>query len=54
MSTKVPPQDILAEKVVLGAMLMTSEIIPEIASVLDSKDFYYPSHCKIYEAILSL
>jgi len=54
MTPRVPPQDILAEKVVLGAMLMTSEIIPEIASVLDSKDFYYPSHCKIYEAILSL
>ena len=54
MSSRVPPQDLKAEKAVLGAMLIESTVIPEVASLLNPGDFYFESHRKIYEAMLAL
>jgi replicative DNA helicase len=54
MTTQVPPQDLPAEKAVLGAMLTDSAIIPDVAANLIPEDFYLPSHQKIFEAILTL
>ena len=54
MTSHIPPQDLQAEKVVLGAMLIDPTVIPEVASVIDRKDFYFESHQKIYAAMLTL
>lgn len=54
MTSPIPPQDILAEKAVLGAMLIESTVIPDMAALLSPRDFYYESHQRVFEAILSL
>lgn len=58
---RVPPQNIDAERAVLGAMLMSDggrEVIPKVIEVLgddtDGKMFYREAHRKIYCAILNL
>jgi len=54
MTSRIPPQNLEAEKAVLGAMLVEPRVIPELASVLKSEDFYFPSHRQIYGTILAL
>ena len=54
MTSRIPPQNLDAEKAVLGAMLVEPRVIPELASVLKSEDFYFPSHQQIYGTILAL
>ena len=58
---KVPPQNIDAERAVLGAMLMADggrEVIPRVVEILgDSQNgsgFYREAHQKIYTAVLNL
>jgi replicative DNA helicase len=52
---RVPPQDVEAERSVLGAMLISEQAI---ASVLETglvgPDFYRPSHEQIWDAVLDL
>lgn len=54
MTSRIPPQNLEAERAVLGAMLIEAAVIPEIASILHPADFYLPSHQKICAAILCL
>ena len=54
MTSRIPPQNLEAEKAVLGAMLFEPTVIPGVSSVLNSEDFYFPSHRLIYETILAL
>ena len=49
-----PPQNIEAERGVLGAMLLSRQAIDEVASIIYPRDFYLPIHETIYEAILDL
>lgn len=51
---KVPPQDIDAERSVLGAMLLERGAVSECIELLKGEDFYKPSHALIFEAILTL
>lgn len=51
---KVPPQNIDAEKAVLGSMLIEKEAIPKALDILQEDDFYKEIHRLIYRAILSL
>ena len=51
---RVPPQNLEAEKSVLGSMLIDEEAIGQAAEVLDGSFFYQDSHKKIYDAIISL
>ncbi len=51
---KVPPQNIEAEKSVLGAMLIDAEAIGFALEILDESWFYENTHRKIYSAILDL
>ena len=39
-SGRVPPQDIDAEKSLLGALMLKDEIFPEILTILKPTDFY--------------
>ncbi len=51
---RVPPQDIVAEKSVLGAIIIDNDVLPEILNILKPRDFYEPRHQIIYEAISNL
>jgi hypothetical protein len=47
-TSPLPPRDLLAEKAVLGAALLSKDAIADVVEVLPS-DFYEPNHQAIYE-----
>ena len=51
---RLPPQDIDAEKSVLGALMLEPNAIIKVADILLPKDFYKPEHQTIFQAILEL
>lgn len=51
---KVPPHDALAEKAVLGGILIDNAAISDVAEVIQPKHFYFDENKLIYEAILGL
>ena len=51
---KILPQDIEAEKAVLGAILIDNEVLSTVVEVLDSNDFYRESHRIIFKTMLDL
>ncbi|HNU96450.1 MAG TPA: DnaB-like helicase N-terminal domain-containing protein, partial [Candidatus Magasanikbacteria bacterium] len=51
---KLPPQDIEAEKSVLGALMIDKNAVTKIADSIMPPDFYLTAHQKIYEAVLEL
>lgn len=54
MDLKLPPQDIEAERSVLGALMLDKNAIIQVADLINADDFYFPSHGKIFEAIIEL
>ena len=48
------PQDLDAEKSVLGAILISDNTLADIATILQPRDFYEAKHQTIYEAMLKL
>ncbi len=48
------PQNADAEAAVLAASILSSEVVPDIASALTPDDFYRPSHQVVFAAILEL
>ncbi|MBL8899056.1 MAG: replicative DNA helicase [Planctomycetes bacterium] len=53
-ATGLPPQNLDAERSVLGAMLLDNGCIADVSEVLTPSDFYAPSHQLIYESALEL
>ncbi|GHT80712.1 replicative DNA helicase [Actinomycetota bacterium] len=51
---RVPPQDINAEKSVIGALLLNSDAFQDVVDILKPEDFYSPQHQIIYEAEIKL
>jgi len=52
---KVPPQNLEAERAVLGAMLLDKEAIPKVLQIIPSPDsFYSEIHQLIYKGIIGL
>ena len=51
---RVPPQDLVAEQSVLGAMMLSKDAIADVVESLRSGDFYKPAHATIYDAVLDL
>ena len=51
---RIPPQDITAEKSLLGALMISSDNLPEIITFLKPQDFYEERHKIIFQAILDL
>ena len=45
------PSNIEAEQALIGSVLVNNDIIDEIASIVNQKEFYDPLHSKIYEFI---
>ena len=52
--SRVPPQNIEAEKSVLGAMLLDKDAILTAEDVLTAADFYREANAIIFQAILNL
>ncbi|WP_341741408.1 replicative DNA helicase [Trueperella pyogenes] len=51
---RVPPQDLEAERSVLGGMMINKDAIADVLEVLRGEDFYRPAHTSIYAVILDL
>ncbi|MFH1162029.1 MAG: replicative DNA helicase [Candidatus Jorgensenbacteria bacterium] len=51
---KLPPQDLDAERSVLGALMLDRTAIIKVADTLTASDFYHPGHQQIYESIVEL
>jgi replicative DNA helicase len=51
---RLPPQDVNAERSVLGGMLLSKDAIADCVEQLKGTDFYRPAHELIYDAILDL
>ncbi len=50
----LPPQDLPAERSVLGAMLLSKDAIADVVEVMRPEFFYRPAHQSIYHAVLEL
>ena len=51
---RVPPQDIVAEKSLLGAIMLSDASLPEILTIIRPQDFYEKRHQTIFQAMASL
>ncbi len=49
--SKLPPQNLDAERSVLGSMLLSNDAVDEIASYLKAAHFYHDAHQQIYATI---
>jgi len=54
MSTDIPPQNLEAEKAILGGVLLDNRSIHDLPAKLKAEAFYMPSHGHIFEAMLEL
>ena len=50
----IPPNDIEAEKAVLGAMLKSQDARADVADILRPEDFYLTEHQEIYRTMLEM
>ncbi len=53
-SGRTPPQDIVAEKSLLGAIMISDGVMPEILTILRGRDFYEKRHEIIFNAMARL
>lgn len=51
---RVPPQDVVAEKSLLGAVMIQDGVLPEILTILKPRDFYEKRHEIIFNAMMEL
>ena len=51
---RVPPQDIVAEKSLLGALMISNDALPEVLTILRPRDFYEQRHQTIFQSMLDL
>lgn len=51
---KIPPQNLDAEKSLLGAILLDEEVVSDVAEIVKTIDFYDKRHATIYGAVYRL
>ena len=51
---RTPPQDLDAERSVLGGMMISKDAIADVVEALRAPDFYRPAHEMVYEAVVDL
>ena len=51
---RTPPRDQAAERAVLGGMLLSPDVIPDVVDILEGPEFYWPVHETVYNAIVAL
>ena len=49
-----PPQDLVAEQSVLGAMMLSKDAIADVVENLREADFYKPAHASVFGAIIDI
>lgn len=54
VSARIPPQNLDAEKSLLGAILIDEETLADVSEVVKAADFYEKSHEMIFDAIIRL
>lgn len=54
LAGKVPPQNIDAEKAVIGSILIDNESIYSVQEVISASDFYKEAHRKVFDALEAL
>lgn len=54
MSDRIPPQNLEAEKAVLGSMLLSEDAVYTVQDNLSASDFYKPSHRILFTKMLEL
>jgi replicative DNA helicase len=54
LGDRLPPQNLEAERSVLGSMLLDNDVLHEIVPMLGVSDFYRDAHQAIYQAIRDL
>ncbi len=54
MDRRVPPHDLEAEELLLGAMLLSKDAIVTAVEIVDAGDFYKPAHGHVFDAVCSL
>ncbi len=54
VAERVPPQDLHAERAVLGSILIDNEVLGEVLTLLRAEDFYRTGHRILFQAITSL
>ena len=50
----IPPQDIEAEKAVLGSMMKSQDAVSDVIDRLKADDFYLKEHQQIYQAMVEM
>ena len=53
-SGRIPPHDEVAEKSLLGALIINNDVLPDILTVIKPQDFYDEKHRIIFAAIVNL
>lgn len=51
---KIPPQNLEAERAVIGSILIDNDALNRVLEFLSANDFYREAHSKIFSAIVSL
>jgi replicative DNA helicase len=53
-SERLPPQNLDAERSVLGSMLRDNQVVSDVVNIVQPEHFYTDAHQKIYNAIVEL
>src|SRR5262249_6784965 len=54
LGDRLPPQNLEAERSVLGSILLNNDVLHEVIPILGVADFYRDSHQLIYQAVRDL
>ncbi len=54
IEARIPPQNVDAEKSLIGAVLIDEDVLADVTEILDARDFYDKRHATIYEAMVRL
>jgi replicative DNA helicase len=54
LTSKIPPQNLEAERAILGAILLENESLPRAIEILAPSDFYKEGHRKIFSTMIAL
>ena len=51
---RIPPQELEAEKSLIGALLLSDVAFPNVLEQVKAEDFYEPSHVNIFKGMVAL
>ena len=53
-TNRIPPHNLDAERSVIGAVLLTSDVLMDVVDIVKPDDFYSRNHASIFETIIEL